>query len=92
MVVQHHFDTDTWEIYLGEEGKGLVPLSASGSGLKTVILTLLNLLVRPDFEKKDIANYIFSFEELENNLHPSLQRNLFSFLLDYAQSKDCHIF
>lgn len=92
MVVQHHFDTDTWEIYFGEEGKGLVPLSASGSGLKTVILTLLNLLVRPDFEKKDIANYIFSFEELENNLHPSLQRNLFSFLLDYAQSKDCHIF
>nr|WP_228732782.1 AAA family ATPase [Pseudomonas sp. P42] len=92
MVVQHHSDNNTWEIYLGEEGKGLVPLSASGSGLKTVILTLLNLLVRPDFEKKEIANYIFSFEELENNLHPSLQRNLFSFLLDYAQSKNCHIF
>jgi hypothetical protein len=59
MVVQHHSDNNTWEIYLGEEGKGLVPLSASGSGLKTVILTLLNLLVRPDFEKKEIANYIF---------------------------------
>ncbi|MEJ5864679.1 ATP-binding protein [Pseudomonas farsensis] len=92
IVVQHHSDSNTWEIYLGEEGKGLVPLSASGSGLKTVILTLVNLLVRPDFEKKDIASYIFSFEELENNLHPSLQRNLFSFLLDYAQSKNCHIF
>ncbi|WP_371916860.1 ATP-dependent endonuclease [Pseudomonas sp. B8(2017)] len=92
IVVQHHSDSNTWEIYLGEEGKGLVPLSASGSGLKTIILTLLNLLVRPDFEKKDIASYIFSFEELENNLHPSLQRNLFSFLLDYAQSKNCHIF
>ncbi|MDF3132779.1 ATP-dependent nuclease [Pseudomonas extremaustralis] len=92
IVVQHHSDSNKWEIYLGEEGKGLIPLSASGSGLKTVILTLLNLLVRPDFEKKDIASYIFSFEELENNLHPSLQRNLFSFLLDYAQSKGCHVF
>lgn len=92
IVVQRHSDNGTWEIYLGEEGKGLVPLSASGSGLKTVILTLLNLLVRPDFEKKSIDSYVFSFEELENNLHPSLQRNLFSFLLDFARSSQCHIF
>ncbi|WP_165392239.1 ATP-dependent nuclease [Pseudomonas tructae] len=91
IVVQRHSD-GMWEIYLGEEGKGLVPLSASGSGLKTVILTLLNLLVRPDFEKKSIDFYVFSFEELENNLHPSLQRNLFSFLLAFAQSSQCHIF
>ncbi|WP_095128727.1 ATP-dependent endonuclease [Pseudomonas sp. Irchel s3h14] len=92
IVVQFHSDNNVWEIYLGEDGKGLVPLSASGSGLKTVILTLLNLLVRPDFDDKKIDNYIFSFEELENNLHPTLQRNLFSFLLAYAQSTGCHIF
>lgn len=92
IVVQFHSDNNIWEIYLGEEGKGLVPLSASGSGLKTVILSLLNLLVRPDFEKTAIEKYVFSFEELENNLHPTLQRNLFSFLLAYAQSTGCHIF
>ena len=91
VVVQFH-EGGNWEVYLGEEGKGLVPLSASGSGLKTVILTLLNLLVRPDFEGRDVESYVFSFEELENNLHPSLQRNLFSFLLLFAQSKGCHIF
>jgi putative ATP-dependent endonuclease of OLD family len=92
IAVQFHSGTNLWEVYLGEEGKGLVPLSASGSGLKTVILTLLNLLVRPDFEGNKIEKYVFSFEELENNLHPTLQRNLFSFLLAYAQSTGCHIF
>ncbi|CAI8961798.1 ATP-dependent nuclease [Pseudomonas sp. IT-P176] len=92
IVVQFHSDNTHWEIYLGEEDKGLVPLSASGSGLKTVILTLLNLLLRPDFEANKIEKYVFSFEELENNLHPTLQRNLFSFLLAYAQSTGCHIF
>ncbi|WP_095143150.1 ATP-dependent endonuclease [Pseudomonas sp. Irchel s3b6] len=92
IVVQFHPHSNNWEIYLGEEGKGLVPLSASGSGLKTVILTLINLLVRPNFESRAIDSYVFSFEELENNLHPSLQRNLFSFLLAYAQSKGCYIF
>lgn len=92
IVVQHHSDTNFWEIYLGEEGKGLVPLSASGSGLKTVILTLINLMVRPDFENVRIDRYVFSFEELENNLHPTLQRNLFSFLFDYAYLTGCHIF
>nr|WP_302184344.1 AAA family ATPase [Pseudomonas donghuensis] len=92
VVVQFHQNANQWEVYLGEEGKGLVPLSASGSGLKTIILALLNLLVRPDFEHKEIESYVFSFEELENNLHPSLQRNLFSFLLGYARANNCHIF
>lgn len=81
-----------WEIFLGEEGKGVIPLSASGSGLKTVILTLLNLFLRPVIENKSIESYIFSFEELENNLHPSLQRNLFAFLEDFATNQNTHIF
>ncbi|WP_164897295.1 ATP-dependent nuclease [Pseudomonas alkylphenolica] len=92
IVVQFHSNENQWEVYLGEEGKGLVPLSASGSGLKTIFLALLNLLVRPDFDRKNIDSYVFSFEELENNLHPSLQRNLFSFLLNYARASNCHIF
>lgn len=81
-----------WEIFLGEEHKGPIPLSASGSGLKTVILTLLNLFIRPVIEKNPVSSYIFSLEELENNLHPSLQRNLFSFLEIFAANNSTHIF
>lgn len=36
-----------WEIYLKEKGMERVPLSKSGSGIKTIILVLLNLLVVP---------------------------------------------
>ena len=41
-----------WEVYLGEGKKGLIPLSNSGSGLKTVLLVLLNLLIVPKIEKE----------------------------------------
>lgn len=87
--VKHHDGKDPekpeniWEIFLQQEHKGLVPLSASGSGLKTIFLVLLNLLVVPDIEKKSLFEYVFAFEELENNLHPSLLRNL----LRYIQQK-----
>ena len=39
-----------WEVCLHEKKKGWVPLSKSGSGLKTIILVLLNLLVIPKIE------------------------------------------
>ncbi|HEY6170529.1 MAG TPA: AAA family ATPase [Verrucomicrobiae bacterium] len=81
-----------WEVFLGEEKKGLVPLSNSGSGLKTVILVLLNLLVVPEIEKKARSKYVFAFEELENNLHPALLRRLFRFLEDYAVNEKATIF
>ncbi|MDI3395419.1 AAA family ATPase [Pseudomonas sp. V98_8] len=92
ITTRFYSTTNQWEIFLGEATKGPVALSASGSGLKTVILSLLNLLVRPDFEKKPIEQYIFSLEELENNLHPALQRNLFIYLEEFALSNKCHIF
>ena len=41
--VQEEKIKDHWEVYLGEKTKGLIPLSKSGSGLKTVFLVLLNL-------------------------------------------------
>ncbi|WP_248740788.1 ATP-dependent nuclease [Pseudomonas sp. MWU12-2029] len=81
-----------WEVYLSEQNAKLYPLSQSGSGLKTIILVLLNLLVRPAFEGGKVEDYIFSFEELENNLHPSLQRRLFQYLENFAVSNDCHMF
>lgn len=92
ITTRFHSSQNQWEIFLGEASKGPIALSASGSGLKTVILTLLNLLIRPDFEKTSVEQYIFSLEELENNLHPALQRNLFIFLEEFALNNKCHIF
>jgi len=84
--------SDLWEIFLGEEQKKLIPLSNSGSGLKTVFLVLLNLLVAPYIEKKSKETYVYAFEELENNLHPALLRRLFRYLEDYAVENNVHIF
>ena len=83
---------DHWEVYLGEKKKGLIPLSKSGSGLKTVLLVLLNLLVVPKIEGKDKSQFTFAFEELENNLHPALLRRLFKYLEDYAANEESTIF
>lgn len=69
-----------WEIFLREEGKGRISLSNSGSGLKTILMVLVYTILVPDIEKKLISDYIFLFEELENNLHPSLQRRLLSYI------------
>jgi hypothetical protein len=81
-----------WEIYLGEPQKGLISLSRSGSGLKTIILVLLNLLVIPEIEKKPKQSYIFAFEELENNLHPALLRRLFQYLEEYVSREGATVF
>lgn len=83
---------DHWEVYLGENTKGLIPLSKSGSGLKTVFLVLLNLLVVPKIEDKNKSQITFAFEELENNLHPALLRRLFQYLEDYAIDEKATIF
>ena len=86
---------NNWEVYLGEKKKGLIALSRSGSGLKTVILVLLNLLVVPripDNREKQKSEYVFAFEELENNLHPALLRRLFQYLEDYAVREHATIF
>lgn len=78
-------DQGNWEIYFDDVNDGRVPLSKMGSGVKTVLLVLLHLLVKPKIENKNKADYIFAFEELENNLHPALQRRLYKYIYDYAQ-------
>lgn len=83
---------DQWEIYFGEENKGLIALSNSGSGLKTITLVLLNLIAIPVIDKKDKDKYVFAFEELENNLHPALLRRLFAYLENYALENNTKIF
>lgn len=81
-----------WEVFLGEESKGLIPLSKSGSGLKTIILVLLNLIVVPRFQNSSSGRYTFAFEELENNLHPALLRRLLVYIESMALKKKTPIF
>ena len=88
---------ELWEVVLYESEKNRVNLSQSGSGLKTVLLVLLNLLVVPEIPQKgqeplSLDTFIFAFEELENNLHPSLLRRLYKFIEDFVIAKRCYVF
>lgn len=77
-----------WEIFLTENGNRFA-LSKMGSGLKTIIFVLLNLIV---LKQEVNDNCIFLFEELENNLHPSLQRRLFNYIYDCAEKENLTVF
>jgi AAA15 family ATPase/GTPase len=94
IVVQQIENEDTiyWEIFLEEEHKGRIPLSKSGSGLKTIILVLINLLLLPTILNKPVEQLIYAFEELENNLHPALQRKLFTFIQDWILEHNSTVF
>ncbi len=89
--VEYGKDDIRWEIFLREEEKGRIALSKSGSGLKTILMVLVYTILIPDIEKKNLSDYIFLFEELENNLHPSLERRLLKYIEEIAQ-KDATIF
>ena len=85
ITVQKTAGSDNWEVYL-YEGDDRYALSKMGSGLKTIILVLLNLLIIPEIYKyNDEQIHFFAFEELENNLHPALQRRLFDYLFQYGK-------
>jgi len=79
IVCQIHVDK-TWEIYLREKIKGRIALSKSGSGIKTVMIVLVYLLLIPKLENKALNEYVFAFEELENNIHPALLRRLNNYI------------
>lgn len=85
-------DDDLWEIYFIDNHDSRVALSKMGSGIKTVILVLLNLIVKPAIDGKNTNNYIFAFEELENNLHPSLQRKLYEYIKQYSKINKSYFF
>jgi putative ATP-dependent endonuclease of the OLD family len=82
----------SWELYFEETEKGRIPLSHTGSGLKTILLVLAFLHLVPHMEGKSLSSYLFGFEELENNLHPALLRRLLLYLRDTAVEKGCHFF
>ena len=60
-------------------------MSRMGSGLKTIILVLLNLLVIPELDEYKDKKMVYGFEELENNLHPAMQRKLFEYIYEFAK-------
>ena len=92
ITLKHDEGTELWEVYLNERGKGAIPLSASGSGLKTILLVLCHLFIVPAISAKCAADYIFLFEELENNLHPDMQRRLLNLINRFSQETGCLIF
>ena len=81
-----------WEIFLKEEDQERVPLSKSGSGIKTIILVLLNLIAVPLLPGNGDRKIVYGFEELENNLHPAMQRKLFDYIYNFAVEKNAYIF
>ena len=80
-----------WEIFLEENGHRYA-LSKSGSGLKTVLLILINLYLIPCTKEYREKKIIYAFEEIENNLHPALQRRVFEYLYNYSIENDTKIF
>ena len=87
-----HNNKKVWEVFLQEKGQQRVPLSKTGSGLKTIVLVLLNLLVIPHISDYKNKKIIYGFEELENNLHPALQRRLFEYIYNYSKKNNTIIF
>lgn len=81
-----------WEIFFEDANKKSIALSKMGSGIKTVLLVLLNLVVRPVIENENRNSYVFAFEELENNLHPSLQRRLYNYIRKYSENHSSYFF
>lgn len=87
IVCQLH-ESDKWEVYLEEEYKGRIPLSQSGSGLKTVMSVLACLILVPHLEGRKLDQYVFGFEELENNIHPALLRRLNDYIYNKSLAFD----
>lgn len=83
-IICRQLSDQKWEIFLGEKAKGLVALSHSGSGIKTIILALCFIHLAPLIKNKPLGEFILAFEELENNLHPTLQRRLLDYLTEKA--------
>ena len=76
-------DNESLEVYLYERDRR-IPLSLMGSGLKTIIFVLLTLFLSDEKKTKSL----FLFEELENNLHPEIQRRLLNYIYDFIKEHD----
>ena len=91
-ITSRQHGPQTWEIFLVEETKGDILLSNSGSGLKTILLALVHLILFPHMEGKPLNEFVFAFEELENNLHPALLRRLLQYIDDESKEHGFPVF
>lgn len=73
-------DGGSWEIYLETKKYGEIALSQSGSGLKTILQLLANTQLVVGSGDKQIEKGLFLFEEIENALHPKMQRNVYKYI------------
>lgn len=80
ILTRYHDAPKEWEIYFQTEDGRLVRLSQSGSGLKTILCLLANVHLKLGAKAKPVTQGVFVFEELENSLHPRVQRNLYQYL------------
>lgn len=71
-----------------ENGHGEISLNNMGSGIKTLLLVLYWL----KSEEETPTQSIFMFEELENNLHPEIQRRLFNTIYEFAIKNKKRVF
>jgi AAA15 family ATPase/GTPase len=92
ITTQTRQDEVSWEIFLEEANKGMISLSNTGSGFKTILLVLMFLHLIPNIDNRQLSDYIFAFEELENNVHPALQRRLLQYLREFAVANGCILF
>ena len=86
LVVEN--DNGKYEIKLTLDNEQEIALSEMGSGLKTIIFVLFVLNARTLLNK----NTVLMFEELENNLHPRIQRRLFEMIYKYSKDNKCPVF
>lgn len=86
--------TSCWEIYFEDsDSDEYIPLSKMGSGIKTILLVLCIIHIQCKYiDKKEYKECIFTFEELDNNLHPSMQRRLYDYLYNFAKREECMLF
>jgi predicted ATP-dependent endonuclease of OLD family len=82
-----------WQILLEDRKGKSIELSEMGSGLKTVLLVLLNTSVLPSLHpEKPLRNWVFAFEELENHLHPAILRRLLLHLCNFTITNKATLF
>lgn len=91
-ITVQQYSNGGWEIFLAEHAKGTIALSHSGSGLKTVLLVIGFFLLFPYILKEPLSKFVFAFEELENNLHPALQRRLMRYVTENAKKENTLVF